>query len=668
MAPPPEARNRADGPVYGHLVQARDIHGGVTVHTAPAAGPVPDVSLDPPRPATATRGRDDLLTTLRRAMRDGEPVPHVLTGPGGFGKTTIAAALAEHARAEGWTVFWVRPDTILPSMLEVAVELGGAREEADSFRAAPRQAARWVWRHLDSAPRPWLLVIDNADRPELLDPENRPGEQRGWLRSSPGGFVLVTSRVDDPALWAPATVHHVDSLGDADAATALTDHAGGQRSPGAERLAARLGGVPLALALAGRILATHGVLFPDADALLGHLDQDLTRLDALSAPAAAGEDDERRLLSGVWELSLRVVGERNPQAIPLLRVLAVLGADSNAVPLRRLPLSELAEGPMASLDEAGLARAINALVVHGLVTTSRQVTGTVSLRLHPLVSETLRAHLGPDSEPLLETARRLLEWRADHDLALEMGAYSALHVVLLRLHGHAHPDTVRAHIRFHRAVMLLGFEERAELGLRDIVDRSRADLGDEHVETLRARHALADALRARDRIEEAEDIYLAVFDARERVLGPLHPDTLSTRHQVTLMAALRGDLDTAEEGFRALWRTYADHSQEDDQVALSTLENLSFVLLYRGDHDGAEEGFRRVARFRATALGEMHPTTIDAHFGLARVAFERGDHRAAAEAFGRVVEWREEALGGDHALTDQAREWRERAIRSLGSG
>ncbi|WP_017583245.1 tetratricopeptide repeat protein [Nocardiopsis valliformis] len=671
MASPPEAHNRnandVQGAVYGQLLQVRDIHGGVTVNAAQAPPPVADVSLDPPRPATPVRGREELLRTLRGAMERGAPVPHVLTGPGGFGKTTVAAALAEHARSAGWTVFWVRPDAILPSMLEVAVELGGSRQEAERFGAAPRSAARWVWRHLDAAPRPWLLVIDNADQPELLDPENRPGEQRGWMRSSPGGFVLVTSRVDDPALWAPADVHRVGVLEGGEAVAALADHAGLSELPGGTGLAERLGGVPLALSLAGRILATHGILFPDANSLLERVDGDISELDQLAAPVTDTDSDERRQLSGVWDLSLRLVAAKEPLSAPLLKVLSVLGANAAAVPLRRLPLSELADGTLADLDEVGLVRAINALVVHGLVTVGQR-SGETSLRLHPLVSETIRANLGLESLSQLETAQRLLEWRADHDLALEMGAHSALHTVLSRLHGPAHPAPIRAKMLFHRAVSQLGHREEAEQGLRSVVSQSSSDLGDTHPETLRAQHALADALRALDRIDEAEEIYRAVVGKRESVLGPLHPETLSSRQQVALMVALRGDLDSAEEDFRALWQTYEELSLQDDRIALYTLENLSFLRMHKGDHDAAEEGFRKVRQERIRALGRNHPVTVEADYNLARVAFARGDHTVAAAAFREVVELREEILGKDNPRTEQAREWLEKVRQALSEG
>src|SRR5699024_9210691 len=93
----PHLSNTNRGTVHGTLLQPRDIH-NLNVTSTPNTGAPetagPDVSLDPPRLATAVRGRTRLLGELTTAMDTGAPVPHVLTGPGGFGKTTVAAALA----------------------------------------------------------------------------------------------------------------------------------------------------------------------------------------------------------------------------------------------------------------------------------------------------------------------------------------------------------------------------------------------------------------------------------------------------------------------------------------------------------------------------------------------------------------------------------------------
>ncbi|PWV50041.1 tetratricopeptide repeat protein [Nocardiopsis sp. L17-MgMaSL7] len=659
MAPPPEARNRADGPVYGHLVQARDIHGGVTVNAAPAAAPVPDVSLDPPRPATAVRGRHDLLTTLREGMHGGDAVPHVLTGPGGFGKTTVAAALAEHARTEGWTVFWVRPDTILPSMLEVAVELGGTREEADRFRTAPRQAARWVWRHLDASPRPWLLVIDNADQPELLDPENRPGEQRGWMRSSPGGFVLVTSRVDDPALWAPATVHRVGSLQGRDAVNALVDHAGERELPGAEELAARLGGVPLALFLAGRILATHGVLFPDPNSLLAHLDEDLARLDELSAPLVTGEDGERRLLSGVWELSLRMVGERDPHAEAVLRALALLGPRGRTVPLRRLPLSGLLGHVLAPseepLDEAAFARTVNALVVHGLVEVDQRHE-EVGLRLHPLVSETVRARLGADDTRLVVGVAELLAGQVDEDPWFELGAFAALNALASRVSVLGPAFLAETGLAEATAHIQLGQFAEAE-GVAGAARRTAEEaLGPDHPLTLQARHLIAEGLLFQEHVSEAEREYSALLEDRRRALGAEHPRTLDTRHQIALVAGMRDDWASAREQHEEILRTRLRIQGPEAVETLASMDALGYAAMHEGDLSAAEELFREVERTRERLLGREHRLTMNATYKLGLLALRRGRPSVARTHFLSVLETRRRVLGEDHPQTQLVRE------------
>ncbi|MBE2999837.1 ATP-binding protein [Nocardiopsis sp. HNM0947] len=366
--------------VHGPLLRARDIHDAAD---APAPGR-PEVRLDPPRTTTAVRGRTRLLGELTAAMDAGAPVPHVLAGPHGVGTTTVAAALAQRAKADGRRVFWARAGDVSTGLLEAAVEVGGSPSEAERVRDSPQRAARWVWRQLDRAPEPWLLVLDNADRPEEIDPHHRPGDQVGWLRTSPAGFVLVTSRVDDPALWAPARMHSVAELDSAAAGAALADHAGEEALPGAEELAERLGGVPLALTLAGRILASHRVLFPDARALCKRLDED--GLEPPDGPLCEG----RSLLSGIWDVALDLVSRREPKAPALLRLLAVLGSEGTPVPLGRLDPGFLRDEPLPLNDRPELARTVNALVVHGLVSVD-DGGAAIDLRLHPLVSETLRA-------------------------------------------------------------------------------------------------------------------------------------------------------------------------------------------------------------------------------------------------------------------------------------
>ncbi len=647
MASPPEAHNTARGDLYGTLVQARDIHGGVTVHLPRDTSPIVDVSLDPPRLTTAVRGRSDLLSRLREAMERGSSLPHVLTGPGGFGKTTVAAALAEYARDRGWTVFWVRADAITPSMLEIAVELAAAPEEIDRLKSAPKAAARWVWRRLDRSSTPWLLVVDDADRPEEPAPDQRPGERLGWMRSSPKGFVLVTSRLDDAGLWAPAEMLRVGPLNVEDASAALTEHARVPGLSGADTLAERLGGVPLALALAGRVLATHGVLFPDARSLLEHLDENITGIDALAGPVSPGPVDERRMLSGVWELSLRLVGERHPRAVPLLRALSLLGARGRAVPLWR--------APRFGMSDVSFARTVNALVVHGLVGVERTDERT-SLLLHPLISETVRAGLGENDAPLVSEVERLLEEQGERDPWFELDALTSLASVAGRAPALGSGFRVRVGLGAAHARIRLGRFEDAERTATAALRTAEGAFGADHPLTLRSRHLLAESLLFQDRVEEAERSYLALLADRERVLGADHPRTLDTRHQIALVAGARGEWRKARALHeRVLEARLREQGAEADET-LASMDALGYAALRLDDLDTAERLFDRVHEVRLRLLGGGELLTLNADYKRGLVALRRGHRPRAREIFHRVMEGRARILGRDHPQTRLARD------------
>lgn len=72
--------------------------------------------------------RGVLLDELAALMRDPRQGPAVLAGPGGTGKTTLAAALAERARARGAQVWWVSaadPVTLSRDLTATARQLAG---------------------------------------------------------------------------------------------------------------------------------------------------------------------------------------------------------------------------------------------------------------------------------------------------------------------------------------------------------------------------------------------------------------------------------------------------------------------------------------------------------------------------------------------------------------
>ena len=68
--------------------------------------------------------------------------------------------------------------------------------------------------------------------------------------------------------------------------------------------------------------------------------------------------------------------------------------------------------------------------------------------------------------------------------------------------------------------------------LEDCLERQRRVLGDDHEDTLRTMHSLADNYYSQEKYDEAERLYEDCLARRRRVLGDDHEDTLRTMNNL----------------------------------------------------------------------------------------------------------------------------------------
>jgi hypothetical protein len=204
-----------------------------------------------------------------------------------------------------------------------------------------------LWALLDRADEGWLLVLDNADQPELLAAVAASTiDGNGWARSSNKGLVVITSRHTDRRTWGrDARIEPIGPLGDDDAAQVLLDLAreAGDRGH-AEALARRLGCLPLALHLAGTYLGSRPARLPSFAAYEEALDvpADVTYL-LTPDPDTPAARDPRSTIMRTWELSLDELARRDvPQARPALRLLSCF-APTTPIPLAMLDSEAMTE-------------------------------------------------------------------------------------------------------------------------------------------------------------------------------------------------------------------------------------------------------------------------------------------------------------------------------------
>ena len=222
-----------------------------------AAPPAPTRATAPAPPAYFT-GRHDELNALAQALTSGD-TPQAITalqGMGGIGKTALAAQLA--ARLNGafpGGVFWAdlpaNGGDPLP-VLAAWARLCGHDVSALPDPQARAQAVRGILAGRVKEQGRLLVVLDDV-RGGWLD-----GARALQSARPPGVPLLLTTRDEELALALGATVRRLDVLPLEKALELLAALAGPvvEREPdAARRLAERVGCLPLALELAGKLAA-----------------------------------------------------------------------------------------------------------------------------------------------------------------------------------------------------------------------------------------------------------------------------------------------------------------------------------------------------------------------------------------------------------------------------
>jgi hypothetical protein len=222
----------------------------------PALPQIHQISAAPP--TTQVIGREDELLELRQHLLStgGVKITNagtIVQGHGGIGKSTLARYYVDKHGDEYGGILWAR-----------AAEQGKLAEDLAALAPAldlppntlkPLQCAQAVLAHIGADSRKWLLIYDNVTDLDTI---------KGLLPNS--AHLIVTTR--EATGWDGFATLRATTLGydtiDAPAVTLLmqtadrdTDHAG------ARDLAEALGGLPLALIMAGALVRAEGYEFAD---------------------------------------------------------------------------------------------------------------------------------------------------------------------------------------------------------------------------------------------------------------------------------------------------------------------------------------------------------------------------------------------------------------------
>jgi tetratricopeptide (TPR) repeat protein len=612
----------------------------------------------------------------------------VLTGPGGLGKTYLAAAKTAGLLRSGGVdlAVWIHASSraaVLVGYAQAAAELGLAHA------TVPAEAAATVFLDwLGRAGRRWLVVLDHVPR--------LAGLADVWP-VGPAGQVIVTCRehADTSAVagsHAPPVICPIGAFSPREALGFLTArlHADTDQRVEAVDLADDMGQMPLALALASATMAGSTLSCRE------YRHRYAARGQELAGQAADG--GKVTAVEAAWSLALDRAEQRAAGlAHPLLALAALL--DSAGVPAQ-LPASEAAGkflGGPAGCDPDQVRTAIGSLAGCGLVGVDESVTPPL-LTIQPVIQATAvklfpaavldeAAHAAADAldevwpvldaDPVQAQALRDCTTRLDatagdllwspgpHPVLIRAGAsqieaglvgpalayWQALLDQCGRRLGHAHAETLAIRERLAEACEAAGrTAEAIELARLTVADRERIQ-GTDHPDTLTARAALAGAYLAAGMTDAAIELYEQVLAGRQWVLGADHPEAMACRSLLAGAYLAGGATDRAISLYERNLAEWQGKFGPDHPSTLAEATSLGGAYLTVGKPTEAVAVFQQVRAIRERSLGRDHPDTLTALGQLAYAHRTAGRYKEAIPCYRETYAGRERTLGADHPDT-----------------
>jgi tetratricopeptide (TPR) repeat protein len=574
-------------------------------------------------------GRETLLGTVRDRLLSGDrAVVQALHGMGGVGKTQTAVEYAHRFANSYDLVWWIdaeRAELIGEQFAVLAVALGFAEPSADV--AAVRRAVLGAL----GERRRWLLVFDNAESPEDIAP---------WLPGG-AGHVLITSRA---SRWAEvAAPVEIDVLPRNESVKILQDRVEGLTEADADRVAAALGDLPLAMAQAAGYMDATGTSPDEYFDLLG------TR--AVQVLGEGRPASYPRSLAAATGLALDRLRAEDPAAADLAGLCAFLAPEP--IPLRwfthasaRLPAA-LAQ---AAADPVAWRRTLAHLSGHALARLDDE------LRMHRLTQAIVRQHHPADEAAVIKAQAEAVlaaNHPGDPGDPVAWPGWAVMLPHLLSLDPAVSDNQDLRQLAYEASWYLLArgdFHTSYSLALR-LSTTWRDRLGPDDRLVLYAGQIVTAALRAMGRYQEARELDEDNLARMRDQYGYDHPDTLASAAALATDLSGLGDHQAARELDEDILARSRRVLGNDDPSTLESANSLAMVLRELGDYGAARNLDEDTLAIRRRVLGQDHPSTLASANNLAVVLRELGEHHAARDLDEDTLARYRRVLGEDHPAT-----------------
>ena len=605
----------------------------------------PALLVNVPLRNTSFVGRTGLLQAVEEQLSTQDTaavLPHALHGMGGVGKSQLALEYIYRHQQNYKVICWIpaeRESLILTALANLAARLrlvpavlegGGSAPAANTAVPAVLEALR------TGAPCDnWLLVFDNAENVDVV---------RNYFPVNGPGNIIVTSRNRD---WERvATSLPVNVFEREESIELLQKRSPDLSQADADRLAAALGDLPLAVEQAGAWRAVTGMLVEEYLDLLNQRSPEILDLD----PAP----DYPLTVAAAWDISLERIKENSPGSRELLDICACMAPEP--VPLSMLRKSrgiEITPQVDPILRELiKLSRAIRDLTQFSLVKLDLR---SDTLQMHRLLQNVLLAKQGPEErERMSNAAHQLLSAAKPGHYASsqEWPAYQALLPHVLSSQAVTSTDPYVRELVYDTTLFLYywgDFEGAADLARQAYTAWSEAS-GEEDIRVIRISKILAFLLRVVGDSGESIRLSEQALETSRRVEVD-EEDLIDSMIELADARRFQGRFAEARDLGQEATERARMQLGPDDEITLRAAQSWGVDLRLCGQVREALPMDQETARRREEVFGPASSLTLNSLNGLASDIRESGDYPAARLHPEDVPRRARAALGDDNPLT-----------------
>jgi len=217
--------------------------------------------------------------------------------------------------------------------------------------------------------------------------------------------------------------------------------------------------------------------------------------------------------------------------------------------------------------------------------------------------------------------------------------------------GDDHRDTLHSLSDLAVILRAQGRWSDAETRQREACDRAKRILGEQDATTMQLMDRLAAVLIDQGRTAEAESLCKDTLAKRRSVLGESHRDTLDSLSTLGKLLQAQGKASEAECAFREVVDKARQSLGDDHILTISSISNLGHVLWRQDRLNEAETCFREVLDRDRRLFGVDHPDTLVAMNNMASLLRSQGSFKEAELLQRETLDQQRRILGADHPTT-----------------